>query len=278
MKKLLCFCVSFMMMLLLCTGCGQSQDVAENTSVTDENANVTEETTEEIATEETTEEITTEAVEQVSVLSGFTYEFAGSKEEYTVGKNATLNEEGLLESAKRSCEYTCEYNSDGCITKATSNYLVDKSGKILTVNWEYENNVPVSRSYDPGWRIGYSKSTTYESVGDEKIKELVEHTTYTDDTGSVNNDTSRFIYEYDADGKVSSFKRMMDDGKMDYNMKITYDEDGNITQMSAYSESNQLLLEYNMTYEKVDASSVKESNISDFNKVLNWQNMLMALL
>ncbi len=211
-------------------------------------------------------------VPQVAVLDSFTLTWMGDSKTYSVDSGKlTIDEAGRVATIVKTYDtINCEYNADNALTKA---YITD--GAFET--WTYEGKVPVTDIFDSNGGFRSNRDTTIETTLNEDgtIAELVENIKFTDsEDGSVSYGTNKYVYTYDANGRITSVD-YYSDGEKDHTTNLQYDENGNIlSYANVGADSGSVYLRIDFGYVMVDETSVTLTETDPFTTVYNWESLL----
>ena len=272
--KRLLFVVCFCLIPFFCIACAKT---APEPAATETQAVNTE--TQTVDTESQTADTETQPVEidQVSVLDSLDIRWAGEAKTYTAGSELTLDASGRIgQVTKRYEKLECAYNENGLITKVTITRSDNSTGYET---WTYEGSAPVSGDYEPN-NYRSAKDIVYSAKTDDegRITEILEDITLTSaEDGSVSEKNDRYIYAYDADGRVASID-YYSDGKHDHTTTLTYDENGDLSVYSSRGSDQTEYLRVAFTYKTVDADSVSTAKADPFVTAFNFDRLLNHIL
>lgn len=217
-------------------------------------------------------------IAQVTVLDSLYINWMDEEKTYTAGSEITLDTFGRISQVvKRYEKLDCEYNENGLITKVTVTQKDD--GKTGYETWAYDGTAPASGSYEPN-NIRSAKETVYTTTTDSngRITEILADITLTDsEDGSVSQKIDKYIYTYDANGRVATIDYYSDE-KLDHTTTLTYDEEGNLIVYSNYGSSLGEYLRFEFTYKTVDAGTVNVEETDPFITVFNFESLSNHIL
>ena len=197
---------------------------------------------------------------------------------YTVGKELTLDSVGRIKELSTIHETTeFSYSDNGLLEKVTVTQKDD--GKVGYESWKYDENKPVSSVYEPN-SFRSSNKTVYTTKTDEngRVSEISANITLKDsEDGSTSKRKDKFIFSYDENGRVSSYKYYTKN-KLDHTAFLSYDDHGNITVFSCKGSGGKEYLRIELSYKMVDSASEDALKVDAFNQIFNWEKTVEYLL
>ena len=106
----------------------------------------------------------------------------------------------------------------------------------------------------------------------------IDNITITDSKNNVRNDSTRYEFTYDDEGRVASVDYYLHGSELDHVETYEYDEYGNVAKITYRGASSGVYLQYFFTYEMVEAGDREPIQLNGYQAYFNLNQVLEGLL